>query len=173
MEWKDHLGLRAGDYPIGFVHWTENRNMEAFVRLLVQQKLDLKPLITHRISIQVLFFVVFAGSFNRCLVTEVTCTVTVVICWDSKVRIALAACGHYGRDGMPGRISQTLGLCWPLLWSPYLPRRFRPLQSARSSGRPERSQPGFYYRYDQVCQHTQTDSTLASLRLRCRFGDLR
>ncbi len=56
MEWKDRLGLRAGGYPIGFVHWTENRNMEAFVRLLVQQKVDLKPLITHRISIQVLFF---------------------------------------------------------------------------------------------------------------------
>jgi predicted dehydrogenase/threonine dehydrogenase-like Zn-dependent dehydrogenase len=39
------------DYPIGYVRWTETRNMEAFLRLLLDRKLDLHPLITHRFPI--------------------------------------------------------------------------------------------------------------------------
>jgi predicted dehydrogenase/threonine dehydrogenase-like Zn-dependent dehydrogenase len=39
------------DYPIGYVRWTETRNMEAFLRLLAGGKLHLDPLITHRFSI--------------------------------------------------------------------------------------------------------------------------
>lgn len=35
------------DYPIGYVRWTENRNMQAFVDLLAQKKLNLDPIITH------------------------------------------------------------------------------------------------------------------------------
>ena len=40
------------DYPIGHVRWTETRNMEAFVQLLADGKLNLKPLITHRYLIE-------------------------------------------------------------------------------------------------------------------------
>ncbi|HAF48375.1 MAG TPA: oxidoreductase, partial [Anaerolineaceae bacterium] len=40
------------DYPIGYVRWTENRNMLAFLELLDQRKLDVAPLITHRIPIE-------------------------------------------------------------------------------------------------------------------------
>jgi predicted dehydrogenase/threonine dehydrogenase-like Zn-dependent dehydrogenase len=39
------------DYPIGYVRWTETRNMQAFLKLLADRKLDLHPLITHRFSI--------------------------------------------------------------------------------------------------------------------------
>lgn len=39
------------DYPIGYVRWTETRNMEAFLRLLADRKLNLLPLITHRFPI--------------------------------------------------------------------------------------------------------------------------
>lgn len=35
------------DYPYGYVRWTENRNMQAFLQLLADQKLNLEPLITH------------------------------------------------------------------------------------------------------------------------------
>ena len=35
------------DYPIGYVRWTENRNMQAFIDLLNREKLNLAPLITH------------------------------------------------------------------------------------------------------------------------------
>lgn len=40
------------DYPIGFVRWTEGRNMQAIVELINQNKMDVNPLITHRFSIE-------------------------------------------------------------------------------------------------------------------------
>ncbi len=48
----DPLYEEAGlDYPIGYVRWTEGRNLEAVVDLLADGKLNVKPLITHRFSI--------------------------------------------------------------------------------------------------------------------------
>ena len=43
---------KGRDYPIGYVRWTETRNMDAFLQLLAEQKLDLKPLITHKFPIE-------------------------------------------------------------------------------------------------------------------------
>ena len=43
---------KGRDYPIGYVRWTETRNMEAFVRLLADKKIDVHSLITHRFSIE-------------------------------------------------------------------------------------------------------------------------
>jgi predicted dehydrogenase/threonine dehydrogenase-like Zn-dependent dehydrogenase len=40
------------DYPIGYVRWTEGRNLEAFVDLLAQKKIEVHRLITHRFSIE-------------------------------------------------------------------------------------------------------------------------
>lgn len=42
---------RGHDYPIGYVRWTEQRNMQAVLDLMSQGKLDVKPLITHRFDI--------------------------------------------------------------------------------------------------------------------------
>ena len=41
----------GADYPYGFVRWTEKRNMEAFLRLVGQQKVRVEPLLTHHFSI--------------------------------------------------------------------------------------------------------------------------
>jgi len=43
---------KGRDYPIGYVRWTETRNMEAFLQLLADGKLNLKPLISHRFPIE-------------------------------------------------------------------------------------------------------------------------
>jgi len=40
------------DYPLGYVRWTEGRNLEAIVDLIASSKLDVKPLITHRFPIE-------------------------------------------------------------------------------------------------------------------------
>jgi predicted dehydrogenase/threonine dehydrogenase-like Zn-dependent dehydrogenase len=40
------------DYPIGYVRWTEGRNMEALVELLAGGHLDVHPLISHRFPIE-------------------------------------------------------------------------------------------------------------------------
>jgi predicted dehydrogenase/threonine dehydrogenase-like Zn-dependent dehydrogenase len=39
------------DYPIGYVRWTETRNMEAFLELLADGKVNVEALITHRFPI--------------------------------------------------------------------------------------------------------------------------
>ena len=39
------------DYPIGYVRWTENRNMEAFIDLVSNGRIDINPLITQRYAI--------------------------------------------------------------------------------------------------------------------------
>lgn len=38
---------KAIDYPFGYVRWTENRNMKAYMNLLKQNKINLDSLITH------------------------------------------------------------------------------------------------------------------------------
>lgn len=48
----DPLYEEAGlDYPIGYVRWTEGRNLQAIVDLLENGRLNVKPLITHRFPI--------------------------------------------------------------------------------------------------------------------------
>ncbi len=43
---------KGRDYPIGYVRWSETRNMEAFLQLLADGKVDVKPLITHSFAIE-------------------------------------------------------------------------------------------------------------------------
>jgi len=43
---------KGHDYPIGYVRWTENRNMQAFLQLLAEGKVNVKPLIIHRFPIE-------------------------------------------------------------------------------------------------------------------------
>lgn len=40
------------DYPIGYVRWTENRNMQSFVDLLALGRLDISGLISHTYSLE-------------------------------------------------------------------------------------------------------------------------
>lgn len=42
---------KGHEYPIGYVRWTENRNMQAFVNALASRQLELTKLITHRIPL--------------------------------------------------------------------------------------------------------------------------
>jgi predicted dehydrogenase/threonine dehydrogenase-like Zn-dependent dehydrogenase len=43
---------KGRDYPIGYVRWTETRNMEAFLQLLSDGKVDVQSLITHRFPVE-------------------------------------------------------------------------------------------------------------------------
>lgn len=48
----DHVYEEKGiDYPIGHVRWTERRNMQEFVRLLAEKKIEPKHITTHVIPI--------------------------------------------------------------------------------------------------------------------------
>lgn len=40
------------DYPYAYVRWTEQRNMEAFLQLIAQGRLNMKSLITHKFDIE-------------------------------------------------------------------------------------------------------------------------
>ena len=41
----------GNDYPLGYVRWTENRNMEAFLDLISRDKLQISKLISHTFAI--------------------------------------------------------------------------------------------------------------------------
>jgi predicted dehydrogenase/threonine dehydrogenase-like Zn-dependent dehydrogenase len=43
---------RGLDYPIGYVRWTERRNMAAFLELVAGGKVDVEPLISERVAIE-------------------------------------------------------------------------------------------------------------------------
>jgi predicted dehydrogenase/threonine dehydrogenase-like Zn-dependent dehydrogenase len=47
-----HYEEGGHDYPIGFVRWTEGRNLEAIIDLIACGSLDVKPLITHRFAFE-------------------------------------------------------------------------------------------------------------------------
>ncbi len=40
------------DYPVGFVRWTEQRNLEAVLDMMADGRLDVKQLISHRFALQ-------------------------------------------------------------------------------------------------------------------------
>ena len=42
---------KGNDYPIGYVRWTEKRNMEAFLRLVAERKINTEALTTHRFKV--------------------------------------------------------------------------------------------------------------------------
>lgn len=43
---------KGQDYPLGYVRWTEGRNLQAIVDLIGSGKMDVRPLITHRFAIE-------------------------------------------------------------------------------------------------------------------------
>lgn len=43
---------KGNDYPIGYVRWTENRNMQEFLNLISQKKIDVSRLINYTFEIQ-------------------------------------------------------------------------------------------------------------------------
>jgi predicted dehydrogenase/threonine dehydrogenase-like Zn-dependent dehydrogenase len=43
---------RGRDYPVSYVRWTENRNMEEFLRLVAGGLVRLGPLVTHRFALE-------------------------------------------------------------------------------------------------------------------------
>ena len=42
---------KGQDYPVGFVRWTEQRNLEAVLDMMADGRIDVKPLISHRFEI--------------------------------------------------------------------------------------------------------------------------
>lgn len=42
---------KGHDYPIGFVRWTEQRNFEAVLDMMADRRLDVRPLLSHRFTL--------------------------------------------------------------------------------------------------------------------------
>ena len=44
--------IEGVDLPIGEIRWTQKRNLQEFLRLLAEKRIDVQPLITHRYTIE-------------------------------------------------------------------------------------------------------------------------
>ena len=43
---------KGQDYPLGYVRWTEQRNFEAVLDMMSDNKMDVKSLISHKFDVQ-------------------------------------------------------------------------------------------------------------------------
>ena len=99
------------DYPVGYVKWTEGRNMEAIVQLIAQGKLKPSKLITHKFSIEQAedaYRLITEGSekpigvlITYDLPSETTVERTIGVLSapikESKLKIGLIGAGKFGR----------------------------------------------------------------------------
>ena len=49
--YDDNYEQNGQDYPIGYVRWTEKRNFEAILNAMSNGQIDVKPLVTERVSL--------------------------------------------------------------------------------------------------------------------------
>jgi polar amino acid transport system substrate-binding protein len=71
---------RGLDYPIGYVRWTERRNLQAFVDVVAARRVDVEPLITSRIPLA------DAPEAYERLAFEKTTPLGIVLTYDTHVR---------------------------------------------------------------------------------------
>lgn len=98
---SDYL-MHGKDYPIGYVRWTAHRNMQAFLQLIADGKLDVTRLITHRYSFDEAMTV-----FDRIATGELAQAVGIVFeysepevgAFDDKPPARTFAAGGPGADG--------------------------------------------------------------------------
>ncbi|MEJ0024605.1 MAG: bi-domain-containing oxidoreductase [Rhizomicrobium sp.] len=97
------------DYPIGYVRWTERRNMACVVDMIGQGKLDLAPLISAEIAFEDALGTyeslrkgelagtgfVFRYRDGTAVTRTIRTTPTQVAAAKSKVRLAVIGCGNY------------------------------------------------------------------------------
>ncbi len=43
---------KGHDYPLGYVRWTEQRNIEAVLEMISSKRIDVKPLVSHQFSLE-------------------------------------------------------------------------------------------------------------------------
>ena len=58
----------GNDYPVGYVRWTENRNMEEFLRLIQAGQIDIEPLVSHEFALSEA-----AEAYDRLIATPSEC----------------------------------------------------------------------------------------------------
>lgn len=73
---------KGNDYPIGYVRFTENRNMQTFIDLLADGKIDIKPLITHTFD-----FINSPEAYDMILEKNET-TIGLLIKYDSDIKVS-------------------------------------------------------------------------------------
>ncbi len=106
------------DYPFGYVRWTEQRNMEAFLTMVQQGRVRLAPLITHRFAIdqaEQAYRMILEGRepyLGICIgypgprpsALQTTIRTTVTVSDHGAVRLGVIGAGNHVRDMLLPRL---------------------------------------------------------------------
>lgn len=97
---------KGQDYPVGFVRWTEQRNLEAVLDMMASGRLDVKPLISHRFGLdqaEAAYAVVGGSEPSMGILLEYH---TAEVIPDAVVRAATVAFGNMDRHAS---LAKTVG----------------------------------------------------------------
>jgi len=97
--YDDRYEEKGHDYPYGYVRWTENRNMEAFLTLLQQGRLRVGDLVTHRYPIDE------AGRAYELMMGNQEPYLGILISYPPDVPLKIHRVAEVSRSLPPGRLN--------------------------------------------------------------------
>lgn len=113
--------LAGNDYPIAAVRWTENRNMQAFLQLMTDKKIDMAALTTHQLP-----FAEFKTAYEYVMGQRKEFYIGIVLTYDqqkpiattikrelnidsSKIQLGVIGIGNFARTILLPNLLQTKG----------------------------------------------------------------
>src|SRR5262249_2784313 len=117
---------QGADYPVGYVRWTENRNMGEYLRLIAERKIAVEPLLSATFSIDdapkayealqapdrpMLVLLSYANSAASAAATRVTPLPSHRSARSGAVRIAMVGAGGFAKSMHLPNLHEMPSLC--------------------------------------------------------------
>ena len=99
--------VEGHDYPIAYVRWTENRNMEEFLRLIAEKRVSVDALVTHEFALDE------AAQAYRQVITAPNDTLGVLLRYERSIDEVRRSIPKERTLHLPGVKVKATVCCWP------------------------------------------------------------